>query len=60
MKYFLDCDTLALHSVPKKFQYYIDIIKNPKSSDYEINDAKDVIVKNCKIKLYVTALTQTL
>lgn len=61
MKYFLDCDTMYVHIVPKKFWQYIDIINNHREvGDYQVNEAKDMITKNCKRKLFISALTQTL
>lgn len=60
MKYFLDCDYMALYAVPKKYWYLIDIIKDGTKDDDEVNEAAHQIKKNCKIKLWVSALTQTL
>jgi len=60
MKYFLDCDTNVLYSVPKQYQFLIEIITSKASTAYEINNAKHRIVSSCKPKLTVSALTQTL
>lgn len=59
MKYFLDCETMYLYSVPPKFHYLIDEINNTRD-DFEINIARAEIVANCKKKLIVSALTQVL
>lgn len=60
MKYFLDCDTMILYSVPKKYHVILDIINRSDVGDDDINAAKEIIIKTCKMKLRVHALTQTL
>lgn len=61
MKYFLDIDTGMVYSVPKKYQYLIDIC-NDLENDYEeweIMEAKRTIEKKCKLKLVVAASLRT-
>ena len=64
MKYFLDCDSMILYSVPSKFQHLIDEIDNGIDDEGEgtakINKAKDDIIRLCKAKLVVDCLTQYL
>jgi hypothetical protein len=59
-KYFFDCDDWIVYEVPKKLWPMLDIIKNPKSEDMEVNEAKDAVISESKPILIVTAMTQTL
>ena len=55
--------TMELYQVPKKYFNYIDIINNDTDyevSDYDINDAIDFIISNCKVYMYVNAVSQYL
>lgn len=53
MKYFLDCETMSVYSVPKRYKWLIDKIidENKNYEFHERFEALEELRKNCKVKL---------
>jgi hypothetical protein len=60
MKYFFCADDFWVYSVPKKYWHLLDIINDPKVDDFDVIIAAHEIVRLCKRKIRIEALTQTL
>jgi len=61
MKYFLYANNMRLYSVPKKYWHVLAIIEESTNrDDDEVNEAITTIVKNCNVKLVVSAVSQFL
>jgi len=62
MRYFLHIDSMIVFNVPKKYYKHLDIInsKSDEHDDYEVNESIHFLSRNCKPKLKIAALSQTL
>ena len=53
VKYFLFIDTQVVYSVIPKYHYLLEIINDRETTDDKVNEAIELIIEKCKVKLFV-------